>query len=185
MTTTGAFVPRGGAKLVVDGAWVFASWFAANLLFRFMASPAELLWLPELSALALAALPVVAVWASLAASFGLYRPNAPYLGVRELAVLALAHGVTLAGGAGLVSVLGIDPRVLAIPLFHAALGLAATLGWRLFMRLVAPYGFDFSRLLRRHAGGPSGRLSVALRERHADPKADPNVRALPRNASRR
>jgi FlaA1/EpsC-like NDP-sugar epimerase len=183
MTTTRSAARGGSGKPIVDTFWVLASWFSAYGLYTLLASPDELLVLPKLGPYALASVAVALASLALGSAFGLYRAGSPLISLRVVAAVVLVRALELAALVAIVAELGTDTCATAILLLHSVLACIAVLGWRIFLRLLAPYGFDFSRLplgrrLSAHA------LQVAVRESGVRARSGEETRALPRSKSR-
>lgn len=176
--------PYGGAlQRRVDTFWVLASWFSAYGLYGLLASPAELLTFPQLLPYGLVGIPVAMASAALSSALGLYRAASPLIGLRVAASVVLVRLVELAVlGALLVLALEAALRDTALLMTHSLLACTAVLGWRGFLRVLAPYGFDFSRLTRRSVIVPE--VQVAVRDSGVRARPGDQPRTLPRAKSR-
>jgi hypothetical protein len=186
MTTThsaASSTAQGGAgSRLIDTFWVLASWFSAYGMQALLGSPVELVTLPRLLPYGLGGLAVAVASASLGTLLGLYRAGGPLIGLRVVAAVVCVRAAELAALVGLVTVLGIDASVTAILLAHSVLACTAVLGWRASLRLLAPYGFDFSRLPRRQRRTASA-LYVTVRDSGVRARQGEDVRRLPRRRS--
>jgi hypothetical protein len=173
----------GGGRVLVDTFWVIASWFSAYGLYALLASPAELLTLPQFLPYGLAAVPVAVAAVFLGRALGLYRAGSPLIGLRVVAIVVLVRGLELAALVGLVATLGADVCATAILITHSLLACTALVAWRVSLRLLAPYGFDFSRLTRRQR--PTARaLQVTMRDSGVRARRGEEAQALPRPKAR-